>query len=467
MKRIVLAGLAVCSLTAAAIAQERARSPVRLPNPAAPERSPLQQPPVPAPQTRRAAGSADTTTLPPRYGLLGNFGGVRDLLWEHGVLVNMAYEYQAATNLQGGVRGPLLRGAGQFSARAAFDFQRMLGLEGATGSMTITNRQGRDVTVDARLGTQTSVEEIFGRGRIWRLTQFWYDQQFGPWVDLKLGRQHLGEDFGAFPCEFQMLALCASQPGKVAGTYWFNYPVSQWMTRLRIRVPDVAYFQVGAFQVNPDNLVDGFSFDFSRGTGALLVSEVGLLPKIGALGLSGQYKIGAWYETGGGNDVLLNGDGRPRILFGGLPLQRDNRNGLYFVGVQELYRPDPSNSTRSLSAFVRLAYTDEATAIYSAQETAGFVYKGFWKERANDWIGFGFGQTIANPRRVESLILANAFLGAANEIPTQERFLEAFYSIAVTPDIVVRPNIQYINRPSGTTVRPDVVVFGVKSAVNF
>ena len=436
-------------------------------NPNAPQRLPLTRPSTPAPETRPPAGSADPREVRPRFGLLGNLGGLRDVLWSHGVLLNLDYGYQAATNLEGGDRGPLVRGAGQFAARGLFDFQRMLGLEGASGAVTFTHREGRDVTVDAHLGTQTSVEEIYGRSRIWRLTQFWYDQKFGNGIDLKLGRMPVGEDFAGFACEFQLNALCGSEPGKIAGSYWFNFPVSQWATRLRVGTPDTAYLQVGAYQVNPDNITDGLSLDFKSGTGALIVSEAAWFPKFGATGLVGSYKVGGWYETSGGNDVLVNADHLPRALFKGAPLHRDDRHGFYVVGVQEVYRPHPDDKTRNLSAFVRAVAADDATSSYAAQVTAGLVYKGFTDARPADWIGFGVGQTSPNTRAVEGVDLANFVQHTGKAAPTRERFLEAFYSIAVTEDVIVRPNVQYIARQGSASLKPDVVVLGVKSLVNF
>jgi len=394
-------------------------------------------------------------------------GGLRDLLWERGVLLNLDYVYEAATNVAGGARGPLVRGAGQFAVRGIFDFERMLGLEGASATVTLSQRHGRDVTLDAKLGTQTSVEEIYGRGRIWRLSQFWYDQRFGPWVDLKIGRMPTSDDFAAFACEFQLNALCGAVAGKIAGAYIFQFPVSQWATRLRVGTPDTAYLQVGAYQINPANLLDGFSFDVSQGIGALILSEAGWFPKFGPDGYAGSYKLGGWYETSGGFDVVLNEARLPMALYKGRPLYQDDRHGLYFVGVQEVYRPEPANPKRTVSAFLRAVASEEATAAYSQQVTSGFIYKGICQGRPNDWIGFGVGQTRPNPRLVHAVALDGIFAKTSRRMPTQERFLEAFYSIDVADDIVVRPNIQYITRRGSPDPKPDVVVFGVKSVVTF
>ncbi|WP_409567597.1 carbohydrate porin [Methylobacterium sp. J-030] len=87
--------------------------------------------------------------------------------------------------------------------------------------------------------------------------------------------------------------------------------------------------------------------------------------------------------------------------------------------------------------------------------------------RPNDWIGFGVGQTLPNLRSVHAVAMGNLVSGTTRRMPTQERFLEAFYRIDVADDIVVRPNIQYITRRGSPEIKPDVVVFGVRSLITF
>lgn len=348
-----------------------------------------------------------------------------------------------------------------------FDFERMFGVRGGTGAFVLTQRHGRDVTVDAALGTQTSVTGVFGRGRITRLTELWYEQRLGRWGSLRFGRMPMGEDFAAFSSEFQILPLVGSQPGRIVGDYWYNWPVSQWGARLRAGSADAAYIQAGAFQVNPDNIENGFSFDFSRGRGTLLPVEAGWFPRIGAEGIQGSYKLGGWYSTTSAEDVFLNTGGLPLAVAGGPALRRRGQYGFYFVGIQELYRPDPGNKDRGLSAFLRGVAADRETTVFYRQITAGLVYRGLWAARPNDSLGIGVGQTSVNDRIAAATRLSNAAGRKTDPIPTAERFLEVFYSAAITPNVVVRPNIQFIHRPSGVTLRPDVLVLGLKSTIVF
>ena len=66
------------------------------------------------------------------------------------------------------------------------------------------------------------------------------------------------------------LTFCGSQPGNLVGDYWFNWPVSQWMARLKVSHGDL-YAQAAVYQVNRANLGNKFlNFNFKRGSGVLV-----------------------------------------------------------------------------------------------------------------------------------------------------------------------------------------------------
>ena len=94
--------------------------------------------------------------------------------------------------------------------------------------------------------------KIYGRGQTWHLTIFALEQKFfDGMLTWKLGRLPVGEDVNSFSCDFQNLNFCGAQPGNIVGNYWFNWPVSQWGTRLRVDLKKVAYVQLAAYEVNP------------------------------------------------------------------------------------------------------------------------------------------------------------------------------------------------------------------------
>ncbi|MCJ2051604.1 carbohydrate porin [Methylobacterium sp. J-070] len=427
---------------------------------------PLARPATATNPNLAPGGSLDTRAAAPKWGLFGNLGGLRDDLFRAGIRVDAGVDYEVGTNLQGGTRQQL-RGSGQFVLKGAADMDQLAGVEGGTMNFVFTQRFGRSLPIDAHLGLLQQTEEVYGRGNIPRLTTLSYDQQFGRYVDLKFGRMPVGSDFAGFACEFQNLTFCGNQPGNLVGNYWYNWPISQYAARLRLGNLETGYIQAGVYQVNRRDLDDGFNFDPTGATGALAILEGAVFPTFGPFNYRGSYTVGGWYQTAGGPDLYYNTARLPLSLYGGLPLGHQERSGVYGVAVQELYRPNPDEPTRNLSAFLRVTFADPRTSPLDEQETLGLVYKGFWDARPSDWIGVAIGQSHASSAAARGIAAANAFGGTYQPIPGYERVLEVFYSLALTPDVVIRPNIQFVNRPGGINRREDVVVFGVKSGVTF
>ncbi|MCJ2072931.1 carbohydrate porin [Methylobacterium sp. J-030] len=457
---------AVSSASAQVIRPVRKRRAQSARRPAPVAGLPLARPATATSPDLAPGGSLDTRAAAPKWGLFGNLGGVRDDLFRAGIRVDAGVDYETGTNLQGGTR-QLVRGSGQFVLKGAADMNQLTGVEGGTMNFVFTQRFGRSLPIDAHLGVLQQTEEVYGRGNIPRLTTLSYDQQFGKYLDLKFGRMPVGSDFAGFACEFQNLTFCGAQPGNLVGNYWYNWPVSQYAARLRVGNLESGYIQAGVYQVNQRDLDDGFNFDPTGATGALAILEGAVFPTFGPFNYRGSYTVGGWYQTSGGPDLYYNTARLPLSVYGGLPLGHQERSGVYGVAIQELYRPNPDEPGRNLSAFLRVTFADSRTSPLDEQETLGLVYKGFWDTRPFDWIGVAIGQSHASSATARGIAAANTFYGAYQPLPGYERVLEVFYSLAVTPDVVIRPNIQFVNRPGGINRREDVVVFGVKSGITF
>ncbi|MFP2896207.1 carbohydrate porin [Corallococcus sp. 4LFB] len=393
---------------------------------------------------------AAETRMPP--GLTGGWGGARGLLYELGVALQVRYVTELAYNARGG-KGHALRQAGQFNVGLGLDLEKLAGLKGGTFQFTFTHRNGNNLNVDMALGNLQLVQEVYGRGNVGRLTQLWYDQLFwGERVHLKLGRVTMGEDTADFPCDFQNLSFCGAQPGNIVGNYWFNWPVSQWGTRLRLDVAKVAYVQLAAYEVNPRNLEEAFFLGrFNGATGVMLPLELGWNPTFQGGLLEGLYKLGAWYDTSNAPDVLLTG------------VEREGRYGLYFVARQQLTHVlGAENAAQGLNLFVRLTHADRDTSTQDGQYTVGLGYTGVFG-RTEDDVGFALGATHSNGRYVTAQRLKQARDPTAR-VPRTEYVGELYYSLHATAWLVLRPNLQYI-RPGADEAARDVVVLGLKGAL--
>src|SRR5215472_7798573 len=272
---------------------------------------------------------------------------LRDMLREQGIDFRIGYVSETATNAKGGDK-ELWRYTDQWTFSTKLDLQKLLGLPQAQFGMVITDRNGHNLSDDAHLGNLQQVQELYGRGQTWRFTEFYYDQQYlNGKLDWKIGKLPVGDDFAAFSCEFMNLTFCGSAPGNIVGNYWYNWPVSQWATRIKGNFSDFGYLQAGAYEVNPSYLETKYAMDLGSppgATGVLAPFEIGWLPTFH--GLAGSYKFGGWYNSGSAPDVVNNTDEQPLALYGGHPLMHHGQYGAYVNFQQRLTAPDGTKSKR-------------------------------------------------------------------------------------------------------------------------
>jgi len=340
------------------------------------------------------AGDVAATHAPaePSPWLFGDWNGERARLKERGIDFQFGYTGEAAYNATGGIREDAAY-ADQYVAGITLDLDKLAGIPAAQFQATVTQRTGRNLSDDAELGTLQQVQEVYGRGQTTRLTQFWYRQQFADGlIDWKVGRLGVGEDFAAFSCDFQNLTFCGSDPGNIAGDYIYNWPISQWGTRLKVNIDGFGYVQAGVYDVNEKYL--GVSKAllpvwFSGSTGALIPVEFAWLPTLGD-GLEGSYKIGAWYDTSEADDVVDDANGDPFDISGLPPARHRGRYGAW-INFQQSLTPD-------LKVFLNAVVADDRTSTTDRQIAAGVVYTGLFDTRPEDDIAFAIGTTHVNDR---------------------------------------------------------------------
>jgi len=407
--------------------------------------------------------------ISPNQGLLGDWGGLRTSLYQKGVDFQLGYTAELAYNIDGG-DNHLLRHADEFDMGATFDLNKLLGWSGAKFQVTITDRNGDNLSSDANLGTLMQVQEIYGRGNVFRWTQFWYQQQlFDDKLDVKLGRMGVGEDFMSFSCYFQNLSFCGSLPGNIVST-WYNWPVSQWATRVKVNFTREWYAQVGAYQLNPNyiNPNDGFRLNNPSGTvGTLIPVELGWTPKFGKAGLPGAYRIGLWYDSSNQPDVYLAANGNPRVLSPGVPAHINGQETGGYVMLQQQVTAVRGDVSRGLSLFANFVQADRNTATIDRLLTVGLFYTGPFDARPQDDLGFAVGRTQVNNNVAHGQQLQNANGLGPVAVQGSEIPFELYYSIKATNWMTLRPNIQYIYHPGGINENTNVVVIGLKASVKF
>ncbi|GCC43962.1 hypothetical protein chiPu_0028225 [Chiloscyllium punctatum] len=110
---------------------------------------------------------------------------------------------------------------------------------------------------------------------------------------------------------------------------------------------------------------------------------------------------------------------------------------------------------------------DRRTATTDYQIAGGLTYTGPLQSRPEDDIGFAVGTTHVNGRIAWSEELQNlAGLGPV-AVQGNEYVMELYYTYRPLAGLQVRPNIQYVVDPGGTSRNPNALVFGLKTVANF
>jgi len=411
--------------------------------------------------------------------MTGDWGGLRSAWLDRGVDVQLAYTGEMAANAHGGYdKDHTARWTEQYAVGVKADLQRLLGWQDAQFQLTITERDGRNLTndriADPRVGGYSSSQEVYGRGQTWRLTQMWLSKVwFDGALDIKAGRFDEGSDFNSFPCDFQSTPFCGAQAANWIGDIWYNWPVSQWAVRTRYQFAPEWYAQIGVFEQNPSYLETGNGFKLSgSGTkGALIPVELVWSPKID--GLAGEYRVGYYKSTANAKDVLDDSNGNPQPLTGGQFAEHSSRHGYWLVAQQQLTARG-GDSSRGLSVFANLTAHDKQTSQVDHFIQAGIVYKGLFDSRPKDDLGVGIAEVHTNPAYRQRARLQNEQSGISGYddpgyVPVQynEISSEIYYGVHVSNWLTVRPNLQYVKYPGGVREIDAALIAGLKVQVKF
>ncbi|WP_312969424.1 carbohydrate porin [Acinetobacter gerneri] len=415
-----------------------------------------------------------------RQYLLGDWAGERTKLEDKGYKFNLAFINETAQNVDGGYNDNSINtNASQLTLGTQLDLNKIAGWKDTTAAITITKRDGQPLTneriADPRTGAFSSVQEIYGRGQSWRLSQFWLKKElFDKSLQVKIGKMGLSEDFNASHCEFQNLMLCGSQLGKTVGDVWYNWPVASWGLNAKYKFAPEWAFAVGIYELNNENLLEkrGFNMDMDKTKGAMIPVELSWTPKLN--GLAGEYKVGAFYSTKQSNDVKSNVDGGIWVT-GQDKKVHDGKHSIWLNAQQQLTAHD-NNTKRGLFGSANFTFNDKATSIVISSQQLALWYKGAFDARPNDSIGLGLAHFDVNKRVRDRQSYTNDLNGLdasdyhlKQYIPVQhdELNVELNYTFNWSPSVMIRPNIQFMHQPGGVKQIDDAWVLGLTTRFIF
>jgi len=419
---------------------------------------------------------------PSRSNLLGTMGGLRTVLGNYGISLNVTDAETLLGNLTGGFKqGATLQGL--TTATLQVDTDKAFDLPGGTFNVSALQIHGNNEFSTSYLGAIQTANgnEAENATRLWEL---WYDQSFMDGAfDIKLGQQSLDQEFIVSQYSGLFINTMMGWPALPSNDLYAGgpaYPLSSLGVRLRGKpAPDVTVL-AGIFDDNPP----GGSFDndpqsldaggtrFNLNTGALIIAELQYAvnqPSLGQTtygngtsGLAGTYKLGFWYDTGSFPDQEFDDTGlslaNPAST--GVPMMHRGNFSFYGVMDQAVWRPDPQGP-RSLGVFLRAMGAPAQQNLITFSANGGFVLADPLPGRDNDLAGLGFG-IVKVSGAASALDRQTAFFtGTPYPVRSTETFLELTYQFQLAPWWNIQPDFQYIFNPGGGIENPNNPPFRV------
>lgn len=430
--------------------------------------------------TRPAQFSDPAPVIPTAEHLLGDWGGVRTSLLNHGVGVIFDNINEFAGNVTGGAKQNSTN-AGQTGLDVGVDWNKLAGLRGFATHTVIVGRYGAS-TSNGFGDTLSPVQEIYGAGGnvVAKLVYFYGEQRlFGNHLDIAAGRFPVGTDFAASPlnCNFMNNILCGNPKELVGAVGGFSaWPSSSWGIRARYRPIQQFYIQVGLFEASKavySNLAgyrSNWTINTSRDSGAEFPAEMEWEPTFGRGKLPGHYKVGMAWDT---SPYAVWGED----IHGGAvdlthqPQKYERGHGQYWLMIDQMLVRNGPGAHDGLTTLAGCVHNDPSTYARADQVYVGLLDQDFWKARPKDIVGLLYTHQTMNGRLSGEqsldidygLTIANS----ASGVQRHQDLLELNYDIHIMNGVTFEPDFQYIFRPNAQANLADAAVLGFRSHISF
>ncbi len=408
------------------------------------------------------ASAVNATNEPPatlwtRETLLGDLGGVRTRLTEHGISFIPTYTGEVIYGIMDSPHGSHVVYDHNVNLPLDVDMEKLLSWRGATFHANAYWLAGRSLTEDC-IGDLANVSNISAY-RTFRLQELWLQQTF--WKDrasIKIGSVAVDTEFFAASSSalfinssfgtFSLIAANLPNPP--------IYPVAAPAVRLAVQLHPRVNFQIGIFDGDSgaqDVNKNGADFHLAAGDGALIFSELGfnLHPATaGEKSLAGILKIGSFVHTKRITTWQNQLDGSTG---GG-----SYNYGIYGVAEHDLFKRDGKRVT----AFLRGGGAPGNRNVIGWYCDVGVNATGLLPGRTDDVAGIAFARSSFS-RSFSDYQQTTEGTRAFDS----EMVIEATYKAQITPWWMVQPDLQFILTPGGERNCDNAIVLGLRTSVSF
>jgi len=407
-----------------------------------------------APRDTRALASTPFQLIPPSGHLLGEWGGMRTWLEDHGVTPTLSLVIDALGNPKGGEQKGFTA-PGNLGLDLLFDLEKLHGPKGGSFELSMSQRWANSLS-EEHIGNVFTVQQVYG-GQTFHLIDVAYRQKLlDDSLEFRLGRIATGDDF--LVSQYNYLFVQNGFDGNPVGIFFNSpgmtaYPNATWGGLVKARPTERTYVMGGVYNGDEDirrNKEHGMDFSMNGPLFAIMETgfQVNGLP--GDQGLLGNYKAGIWYDN----------HQYPEF---NSPNQKRGNWGFYGLFDQLLVPFGGQGSNRGFGVTGSVLISpDENISQMPYFFTAGLVARGIFKSRPTDVAGIGvvyghFSDDLRESQRREQV-------GAQRS----ETVYELTYRFNFLDDaLFLQPDLQYINRPGGTGQISDALACGAQIGVNF
>jgi porin len=403
--------------------------------------------------------------------LLGDLGGVRTNLENHGVYLRLNATAEFAGNVSGGTQQGATS-ANQIGFEADVDWQKLAGATGLSTHVIFVNRSGANVS--HLFGDNVSpVQEIFGAGgnvAVHLVSAYAEEKLYGGTLDIAGGWMNVENDFASSPlyCNFMNNALCGDPKALPAADFGHSaFPDATWGGRVRIQAAPDIYVVAGAYEVNEglygDSARTGFEFDVPQSGGVYVPIQLGYEPKLGPDRMPGHYVLGFGYDSSRFKTFSSALPGNP------LSYRRGNQQ--YWALADQMLVRNGKGDQDGIIVLAGFVNNNADNVAYAQQYFVGLLDRAFWQARPEDTIGLLFTyfamSSALGKVQAQQVALGLPVSNSATGIQTNEMILEANYNIHVYRGVDFRPEFQYVVRPNAQSTIHNAAVFGFKANVEF
>ena len=430
-KPLVSVMLCVCCAATSAFAEEPAASP-------ADEETPVD--------------SDALSSILERETLTDNWFALGEKLSQHGVTVDLGLTQIYQLNLRGAAATHRRAGryTGSYDLEVTFDLEKLLRLPGA--SVFVHAEGGWSDGLDA-----SSIGSVLGGvnadaygDQVIDVTELYWEQTF---LDGRL-RFHIGklDITGGFehrgcPVSFDCNAYANDEASQFLNAALVNNPTIPFPdcglgAAVYAEVLPRVYVSAGVADARADPRETGFRTAFHGEDYFVGLFETGITPLIPSPngGLQGAYRVGMWYQP------------EPKQRHSGTTKRDDV--GFYLSFDQAVFRESAEeDDTQGLGLFLRYGFAHSDQNEIEHFWSVGAQYEGLIPGRDADVLGVGFAQ--------------GRLVRDAGYDEDHESVLEIYYSVPVTPWLVLSPSVQYIWNPGGNSGVGDSVVLGLRCQMSF